>query len=78
MLVRRSDLHGDILTFCCCFESLFVGYCLELLVTSTLGFKAGWIHRSSASSPVRKGLLRFTSSVTPADYLTVSIATETF
>ena len=59
MLVRRSDLHGDILTFCCCFESLFVGHwrsCLELLVTSALGFKAWWTHRLSALSPVRNGL----------------------
>ena len=70
MLVRRSDLRGDSLTFCCCFESLCVGHwrsCLKLLLTSALGFKTGWVHRLPALSSVHNGFLRFTSSVTPAD-----------
>ena len=57
---------------------LFVGHwylCYGLLVTSALGFKAGWIPCVFFVASV---ILRFTSGVTPADCIRVSMAAQPF
>ena len=45
-----------------------------LLVTSPWVSKPAWIPRLHALSPVCNGFLKFTSSVTPANFLTASMA----
>ena len=52
--------------------------CFGLLVMSALGFKARMDPSLGASSPVHNRFLRFTSRVTPADCIEVSMAAKPF